>query len=160
MIRRPPRSTQSRSSAASDVYKRQSLILSPFVLVNFTSQYLLSAVLASSFCGCLVLPLTATLPHAGCKVRLRESQHRWDWLGRPATGLGTSHPHLGIPSAAAELILYLNVDGIFIPIGAMVLHVRHEAIFFIRLYAYSNWVLVTRVPLFRLIFKVRVRDTV
>ena len=28
MIRRPPRSTQSRSSAASDVYKRQELILS------------------------------------------------------------------------------------------------------------------------------------
>ena len=28
MIRRPPRSTQSRSSAASDVYKRQSLSLS------------------------------------------------------------------------------------------------------------------------------------
>ena len=27
MIRRPPRSTQSRSSAASDVYKRQLLIL-------------------------------------------------------------------------------------------------------------------------------------
>ena len=27
MIRRPPRSTQSRSSAASDVYKRQELIL-------------------------------------------------------------------------------------------------------------------------------------
>src|SRR5680860_533279 len=29
MIRRPPRSTQSRSSAASDVYKRQILIRSP-----------------------------------------------------------------------------------------------------------------------------------
>src|SRR5450756_3173705 len=29
MIRRPPRSTQSRSSAASDVYKRQELIWSP-----------------------------------------------------------------------------------------------------------------------------------
>src|SRR5450756_3071136 len=28
MIRRPPRSTQSRSSAASDVYKRQVLVLS------------------------------------------------------------------------------------------------------------------------------------
>src|SRR5450756_63317 len=29
MIRRPPRSTQSRSSAASDVYKRQGLDISP-----------------------------------------------------------------------------------------------------------------------------------
>ena len=29
MIRRPPRSTQSRSSAASDVYKRQQIRLSP-----------------------------------------------------------------------------------------------------------------------------------
>src|SRR5450756_2985744 len=29
MIRRPPRSTQSRSSAASDVYKRQALRLEP-----------------------------------------------------------------------------------------------------------------------------------
>src|SRR5450756_610230 len=31
MIRRPPRSTQSRSSAASDVYKRQELALSPVI---------------------------------------------------------------------------------------------------------------------------------
>ena len=30
MIRRPPRSTQSRSSAASDVYKRQGLVLVEF----------------------------------------------------------------------------------------------------------------------------------
>src|SRR5450756_1455936 len=30
MIRRPPRSTQSRSSAASDVYKRQHIIASSF----------------------------------------------------------------------------------------------------------------------------------
>src|SRR5450756_3174797 len=36
MIRRPPRSTQSRSSAASDVYKRQCLEDTPgFFLVNF-----------------------------------------------------------------------------------------------------------------------------
>eukprot|EP01016_Furgasonia_blochmanni_P036731 TRINITY_DN422_c0_g1_i8.p1 TRINITY_DN422_c0_g1~~TRINITY_DN422_c0_g1_i8.p1 ORF type:complete len:122 (+),score=38.86 TRINITY_DN422_c0_g1_i8:81-446(+) len=32
MIRRPPRSTQSRSSAASDVYKRQQLLLGRVVL--------------------------------------------------------------------------------------------------------------------------------
>src|SRR5450756_232142 len=31
MIRRPPRSTQSRSSAASDVYKRQDPEISPFI---------------------------------------------------------------------------------------------------------------------------------
>src|SRR5450756_2161142 len=30
MIRRPPRSTQSRSSAASDVYKRQDYLVLPF----------------------------------------------------------------------------------------------------------------------------------
>ena len=34
MIRRPPRSTQSRSSAASDVYKRQVLVLSPASATN------------------------------------------------------------------------------------------------------------------------------
>ena len=34
MIRRPPRSTQSRSSAASDVYKRQSLILAIIKLIE------------------------------------------------------------------------------------------------------------------------------
>ena len=35
MIRRPPRSTQSRSSAASDVYKRQ-LVVSQFTLCGDT----------------------------------------------------------------------------------------------------------------------------
>eukprot|EP01015_Nassula_variabilis_P036289 TRINITY_DN932_c0_g1_i5.p3 TRINITY_DN932_c0_g1~~TRINITY_DN932_c0_g1_i5.p3 ORF type:complete len:110 (+),score=25.36 TRINITY_DN932_c0_g1_i5:2-331(+) len=35
MIRRPPRSTQSRSSAASDVYKRQAFVsVSPFVQLS------------------------------------------------------------------------------------------------------------------------------
>src|SRR5450756_493739 len=41
MIRRPPRSTQSRSSAASDVYKRQyedRLDLSDVMTMNFTPQ--------------------------------------------------------------------------------------------------------------------------
>src|SRR5450756_1833725 len=33
MIRRPPRSTQSRSSAASDVYKRQLLVCAPALLL-------------------------------------------------------------------------------------------------------------------------------
>ena len=32
MIRRPPRSTQSRSSAASDVYKRQSFEAAKYIL--------------------------------------------------------------------------------------------------------------------------------
>src|SRR5680860_1423542 len=32
MIRRPPRSTQSRSSAASDVYKRQALFIDPPIM--------------------------------------------------------------------------------------------------------------------------------
>ena len=35
MIRRPPRSTQSRSSAASDVYKRQDMGYLPEALVNY-----------------------------------------------------------------------------------------------------------------------------
>src|SRR5450756_2320362 len=35
MIRRPPRSTQSRSSAASDVYKRQAMFMFPGRLVVF-----------------------------------------------------------------------------------------------------------------------------
>src|SRR5450756_3163634 len=66
MIRRPPRSTQSRSSAASDVYKRQKIIRKglqgaaerlntikpelatqfldvPFKAANFTDRFLLSA---------------------------------------------------------------------------------------------------------------------
>src|SRR5450756_2019625 len=42
MIRRPPRSTQSRSSAASDVYKRQLLKAGAFPIIHevFTSSYL------------------------------------------------------------------------------------------------------------------------
>src|SRR5428012_22799 len=34
MIRRPPRSTQSRSSAASDVYKRQTVAVNPAFALN------------------------------------------------------------------------------------------------------------------------------
>ena len=58
------------------------------------------------------------------------------------------------PPTLAELILNLDVDSIFVPVGAMVLHVRHEAILFIRLYAYSNLVFVTQLPLFCHIFQV------
>src|SRR5450756_3211064 len=43
MIRRPPRSTQSRSSAASDVYKRQALVVASAVLV-FDVYWLIRAV--------------------------------------------------------------------------------------------------------------------
>src|SRR5450756_3248663 len=52
MIRRPPRSTQSRSSAASDVYKRQpnglhgTKIELPYPSVGATEQLLLTAVRA------------------------------------------------------------------------------------------------------------------
>src|SRR5450756_1760692 len=39
MIRRPPRSTQSRSSAASDVYKRQAMIhIKPYFLTGETKR--------------------------------------------------------------------------------------------------------------------------
>src|SRR5450756_133522 len=41
MIRRPPRSTQSRSSAASDVYKRQPVSLAFFLLLDSLFQLLL-----------------------------------------------------------------------------------------------------------------------
>src|SRR5450756_3114039 len=47
MIRRPPRSTQSRSSAASDVYKRQVLIPHP----RYTIDY---APLSASYAGALM----------------------------------------------------------------------------------------------------------
>src|SRR5450756_1366069 len=43
MIRRPPRSTQSRSSAASDVYKRQELLPIPYFHVVFTLPHALNA---------------------------------------------------------------------------------------------------------------------
>src|SRR5450756_3021089 len=51
MIRRPPRSTQSRSSAASDVYKRQIL----YILGSSNAASHLATNLASS------LPLTSTI---------------------------------------------------------------------------------------------------
>src|SRR5450756_2335149 len=38
MIRRPPRSTQSRSSAASDVYKRQDLTYNPMTLAELAAR--------------------------------------------------------------------------------------------------------------------------
>src|SRR5450756_2547051 len=37
MIRRPPRSTQSRSSAASDVYKRQVGLVTEYLVIEATS---------------------------------------------------------------------------------------------------------------------------
>ena len=40
MIRRPPRSTQSRSSAASDVYKRQLLIMMAIKFVMVVSYFM------------------------------------------------------------------------------------------------------------------------
>ena len=58
MIRRPPRSTQSRSSAASDVYKRQALYLAGFgvvvgvpigiALAHFIAGFVTSSVLGLS----------------------------------------------------------------------------------------------------------------
>ena len=46
MIRRPPRSTQSRSSAASDVYKRQRLVPADFNLVGaYAAQVVAEAIL-------------------------------------------------------------------------------------------------------------------
>ncbi|CZR83259.1 hypothetical protein CDFC105_43981 [Clostridioides difficile] len=35
MIRRPPRSTRKESSAASDVYKRQGVVIGPFIAILF-----------------------------------------------------------------------------------------------------------------------------
>src|SRR5450756_3175273 len=49
MIRRPPRSTQSRSSAASDVYKRQYVnSLKPLVLMNATPFNMTSYIMSGS----------------------------------------------------------------------------------------------------------------
>src|SRR5680860_1881303 len=42
MIRRPPRSTQSRSSAASDVYKRQALFLITILLTHELGHFFVS----------------------------------------------------------------------------------------------------------------------
>ena len=61
MIRRPPRSTQGVSSAASDVYKRQlSLSLSPYLFVSLSSFLSFSFFLSHSFF--LVLLLPSSLP--------------------------------------------------------------------------------------------------
>src|SRR5680860_112121 len=50
MIRRPPRSTQSRSSAASDVYKRQAWIHSPSTVIT-SAEYRLSQASPSLRCN-------------------------------------------------------------------------------------------------------------
>src|SRR5680860_1139647 len=51
MIRRPPRSTQSRSSAASDVYKRQGLLTSTFSDSGWGSYGLGAGVERCDLCG-------------------------------------------------------------------------------------------------------------
>src|SRR5450756_3259655 len=59
MIRRPPRSTQSRSSAASDVYKRQFLTLIVLVVVNKVGSPQLLAWLAAPVAVMLGRPTAA-----------------------------------------------------------------------------------------------------
>src|SRR5450756_3247206 len=59
MIRRPPRSTQSRSSAASDVYKRQYL---------HTAQTIQMSIVFAAFVG------------EGPEVTLSDEHQRFEWL--------------------------------------------------------------------------------
>ena len=57
MIRRPPRSTQSRSSAASDVYKRQVQVVGTCVLkiqLGETATESLTIVCEDIFCSCIL----------------------------------------------------------------------------------------------------------
>src|SRR5665648_1246863 len=77
MIRRPPRSTLSSSSAASDVYKRQFFLLFLFFSVLFDFTFLMPDGFRNRFmfspnprngyihgrlCGCLLLPFYRTQP--------------------------------------------------------------------------------------------------
>src|SRR5450756_2196629 len=55
MIRRPPRSTQSRSSAASDVYKRQIHDIPP--LTQATIRSVIAALIVAGWCRLRGIPL-------------------------------------------------------------------------------------------------------
>ena len=56
MIRRPPRSTQSRSSAASDVYKRQSLLSCWKLFDNLRRSLVAPSLLVLLFCALIWVP--------------------------------------------------------------------------------------------------------
>src|SRR5680860_644173 len=61
MIRRPPRSTQSRSSAASDVYKRQEVIITTVPKFSVSLRYMAGCFRVLSLC----LPPVQLIHHFG-----------------------------------------------------------------------------------------------
>src|SRR5659263_344604 len=67
MIRRPPRSTQSRSSAASDVYKRQTFFCS--------SQLVILSSMDHSFCDDGYFPLSGMAKGSGRSTGPKCSHH-------------------------------------------------------------------------------------
>src|SRR5450756_2340064 len=83
MIRRPPRSTQSRSSAASDVYKRQAYLKTRFgaheVIVTIMLNFIVLALLNWFIAGHLHVPETLHTPeiHAGVLPRLADIDPRF-----------------------------------------------------------------------------------
>src|SRR5450756_35355 len=70
MIRRPPRSTQSRSSAASDVYKRQALNTGNSG--SMTTIHANSTLAALTKLSNLALRASADIPHAAIQAQIAD----------------------------------------------------------------------------------------
>src|SRR5450756_742734 len=107
MIRRPPRSTQSRSSAASDVYKRQ-LPVPPNAAASFSrranTNYMQTGVLSS-------LQLTSQFPSTIVEnfyVKTRNAIED----GRTRAPFGFVIPVQRDMTRAAELVRILRIQGI------------------------------------------------
>src|SRR5450756_3011326 len=108
MIRRPPRSTQSRSSAASDVYKRQGLPAGERALERLTDGRLVSArpwelatslgSIAAAFALVWLLHRRGALLALGAPARVQARLA--DWLGLPtAVRRGVAEPVLALARA-------------------------------------------------------------
>src|SRR5680860_1866978 len=91
MIRRPPRSTQSRSSAASDVYKRQTLLLN---LLSLMSRVLLPTTVV------IVTPFY-TYPNPDVRTWLYLSQDNL-----PISWYSSGWPYKTISNAVGRLYAY------------------------------------------------------
>src|SRR5450756_2678533 len=103
MIRRPPRSTQSRSSAASDVYKRQ-LLCGDHGIQNFGFRLLMAFIRPGAACNQVIFePDYGVAERPGVGLRLRPVGGRIVGGGMSADAIGDILDERGTEIAACPL---------------------------------------------------------